>query len=234
MVEADGSGGQRRVLYGRRSAGRLRGYRKGLIEQLLPQVSVELPAQGLLDPHTLFAEPVNSVQLEIGFGGGEHLSAQAEAHPNVGFIGVEPFVTGAARMLSEIDRKSLGNVRLLIDDARLLLRSLAPASIERVFVLFPDPWPKARHHKRRIVNPDTLNEISRILQPHGVLRMATDHVEYGRWMLRHALAEPALRWTAKSAPDWTVRPKDQPQTRYERKGLAAGRPAVFLEFVRAG
>jgi tRNA (guanine-N7-)-methyltransferase len=223
----------RRVLYGRRSAGRLRPYRKGLMDELLPAITLSLPAEGRIDPRSAFAGSRDSIWLEIGFGGGEHLAARAGANPEIGMIGVEPFVSGVARMLSEIDRRQLDNVRLLVDDARLLLERLDDDCIERIFVLFPDPWPKLRHHKRRIVNDATLAEMTRALKPGGRLHIATDHRDYGRWILARALRQPNLRWRARSAADWTKRPTDQPSTKYEAKALKAGRPPVFFEFEKS-
>ena len=181
----------------------------------------------------LFAAP-REIWLEIGFGGGEHLAALAGSHRDIGFIGVEPFVNGVARLLSLAEAASLDNLRILSDDARLLLRALPDASIGRAFVLFPDPWPKLRHHKRRIVNPDTVRDLARVLQPGAELRLATDDADYARAMLESVLAEPRFAWPAERSADWLVRPEDWPPTRYEEKALVAGRRPTYLRFVRAG
>ncbi len=217
-----------RLLYGRRVGPRLRPGRRRLLDELLPRLAIDLPARGRLDPRGLFRRPVEAVWLEIGFGGGEHLAAQAAAHPTVGFIGVEPYLSGVARLLAAIEAGGLDNVRILVDDARLLLPVLPDASIARIDVLFPDPWPKARHHKRRLVAPATVAEMARILVPGGELRLATDDPGYARWMLAAVLGEPRLEWLAERAADWREPWPDRPITRYEAKALAAGRKPVYL------
>jgi tRNA (guanine-N7-)-methyltransferase len=174
------------------------------------------------------------VWLEIGFGAGEHLAQQAEEHPAVGVIGCEVFENGIARLLGDIARRDLGNIRIFADDARLLLDCLAPASIARVFILFPDPWPKERHHKRRLVAPATLDRLAIVMQPGAELRLATDDRGYLVWMLEHVTAHPAFEWLARTPADWRQRPPDWPPTRYEEKARAAGRTPVFLRFVRRG
>ncbi|HLY44022.1 MAG TPA: tRNA (guanosine(46)-N7)-methyltransferase TrmB, partial [Stellaceae bacterium] len=153
-------------------------------------MAIALPEHGELAPSTLFPAAPEAVWLEIGFGGGEHLAAQAEAHSGVGFIGVEVFENGVARLVGDIARRGLGNVRIFADDARLLLDCLAPASIGRVFILFPDPWPKQRHHKRRLVAPATLDRLAAVMQPGAELRLATDDRDYLVWMLQHVTAHP--------------------------------------------
>lgn len=162
------------------------------------------------------------------------MATLAERHRDIGFIGVEPFVNGVARLLSLAETAGLDNLRILSDDARPLLRALPDASIGRAFVLFPDPWPKLRHHKRRIVNPDTVGDLARVLQPGAELRLATDDADYARAMLESVLAEPRFAWLAERSADWLVRPEDWPPTRYEEKALAAGRRPAYLRFARAG
>jgi tRNA (guanine-N7-)-methyltransferase len=222
-----------RLIYGRRKGHRLRPGRQRLLDELLPKLRVQLPEGGTLDAASLFAPRPQRIWLEIGFGGGGHLAAQAAAHPEVGLIGCEPFIGGVARLLSLIAAQGLANVRLFTDDARLLLQALPDACLERVFVLFPDPWPKTRHHKRRIVNPQTAAEFVRLLRPGGEVRLATDDMGYARAMLLALRARPELQWQARRAADWRERPADWPGTRYENKALAAGRACVYLRFVRA-
>jgi tRNA (guanine-N7-)-methyltransferase len=222
-----------RLIYGRRKGHRLRPGRRRLLDELLPQLQVRLPENGTLDPASLFAQSPERLWLEIGFGGGEHLAAQAAAHPQIGLIGCEPFVSGVARLLALLDARGLSNIRLFTDDARLLMQALRDACLERIFVLFPDPWPKTRHHKRRIVNPATAAEFARLLRPGGELRMATDDMGYARAMLLALRRQPALQWLARRPTDWRERPADWPQTRYESKALAAGRGCVYLRFRRA-
>lgn len=147
-------------------------------------------------------------------------------------MGVEPFLNGVAKLLSIIEAEGLANIRLFTDDARLLLPVLPDACLGRIFVLFPDPWPKKRHHKRRLVNRNTVAEFARLLRPGGELRLATDDPGYGRWMLAACLSEPRLEWLAQRAADWRDRPPDSPSTRYEAKALQAGRRPLWLRFRR--
>lgn len=209
----------------------MRASRKHLLETRLPELRVGIPEEGGLAPRALFADD-RPLWLEIGFGGGEHLAALAEGHPEVGFLGCEPFLTGVAKLLAEIEARRLDNVRIVVDDARLLLNALPEQTLERIFVLFPDPWPKARHHKRRIVNPKTVRDCARLLRPGGELRLATDDPGYARFMLEAVLGTPGFLWLAERADDWRCRPADWPPTRYEEKARDAGRTPVFLRFRR--
>jgi tRNA (guanine-N7-)-methyltransferase len=224
----------RRQIHGRRQGPKLRPGLRRLIEERLPALGISIESAGAapLDPLALFAGSPRAVWLEVGFGGGEHLAAQAAAHPDVGFLGVEPFLNGVAKLLRAVEEQALPNVRVLMDDARLLLKVLADASVERAFVLFPDPWPKLRHHKRRIVNPETAADLARAIRPGGELRLATDDPDYARWMLAALLAEPRFDWLAERAADWREPPPGWVPTRYEAKARAAGRRPVFLRFAR--
>jgi tRNA (guanine-N7-)-methyltransferase len=221
-----------RRLYGRRRGRPIREGRRQLAENLLPRIAVALPERRPLDPRTLFAPTPREVWLEIGFGGGEHLAAQAEQHPEVGFIGCEVFENGIARLVAETARRDLDNIRIFAEDARLLLDCLTPASIGRVFALFPDPWPKQRHHKRRLVAPATLDRLASVMQPGAELRLATDEPGYLAWMLEHVTVHPDFLWTARTPSDWRARAPDWPATRYEEKARAAGRTPAFLRFIR--
>ena len=221
-----------RRVYGRRRGRPLRQGRRRIAESLLPQLAITLPEHDTLDPQALFSATPAAIWLEIGFGGGEHLYEQAERQPEIGFIGVEVFESGIARLVGEVARRGLGNVRIFADDARLLLDRLKPGSIGRVFILFPDPWPKRRHHKRRLVARATLDRLAAIMQPGAELRLATDDPGYLVWMLEHVTAHPAFTWLARSAADWRERPADWPATRYEEKARAVGRRPAFLRFVR--
>ncbi|MEQ9643686.1 MAG: tRNA (guanine(46)-N(7))-methyltransferase TrmB [Alphaproteobacteria bacterium] len=197
-----------------------------MFEERLPRVALdpESPLAG-------FAEAAET-WLEIGFGGGEHLAACIVAHPGIRFIGCEPFETGVAKLLAEVPEDALDRLRVLMDDARLMLDKLPDASIDRVFLLFPDPWPKTRHHKRRFVTPENLAEIARVLKDGGRFRYVSDDIGYVRWTLARMPACPDLRWTARRPDDWRVRPDDWVETRYEQKALAAGRSCTYLDFVR--
>ena len=190
-----------------------------------------LPESGGIDPAGLFPDD-RPLWLEIGFGGGEHIAAQAAAHSDRGLIGCEPYITGVARLLALAEAQALTNLRVVVDDARLLLAALPDGCLERIFVLFPDPWPKVRHHKRRIVNPTTAAQFARLLQPGGELRLATDDMPYARAMLLALLPVPQLYWLADSAADWRSRTSCWPPTRYEEKARAAGRACVYLRFRR--
>ena len=169
---------------------------------LLPALEIELPAAGCARSGQPVRHRPREVWLEIGFGGGEHLAALAATHPDVGFIGAEPFVNGVAKLLSLVEAAASTNIRILNDDARLLLTLLPDASLGRAFVLFPDPWPKLRHHKRRIVNPDTVADLARSIRPGGELRLATDDGDYARAMLETVLREPRFAWAAERSDDW--------------------------------
>ncbi len=224
--------GPSRLIYGRRHGKKLRPGRQALIERLLPKLRVVLPDSGALDARALFDRPVAEVWLEVGFGAGEHLAAQARAHPDIGMIGCEPFVNGVAGLLAKVAAEDLRNVRVLADDARPLLEALPEAAIGRLFVLFPDPWPKKRHHKRRFVNRANLEICARILRDGGELRIATDHPEHCRWILDHLRRHGAFEWLARRPGDWRARANDWPETRYEAKARAQGRQPVFLRFRR--
>lgn len=225
-------GAPQRVLYGRRKGRPLRPGRRALLEERLPARDLTLPDGGArLDLAPLFAGCAD-IWLEIGFGAGEHLLYQAAANPGVGFIGCEPYLGGVARLLGTADDAALDRIRVFRDDARQLLTALPDAAIGRAFVLFPDPWPKTRHHKRRIVAPDTLAQLARVLKDGAELRAATDIDGYKAWMLQHLLASCAFEWTARRPGDWRDRPADWPETRYERKARAAGRTPAFFRFRR--
>jgi tRNA (guanine-N7-)-methyltransferase len=219
-------------LYGRRRARPLRPGQRRLQQDLLPRLTLGLPDTGLRDPPALFPTPIRDVWLEIGFGAGEHLAEQAERHPETGFIGCEVFEDGIVRLLGDASRRGLGNIRLFTDDARLLLAALPPRSIGRVFILFPDPWPKRRHHKRRLVAPATLDLLAKVMSDGAELRLATDDRDYLAWMLEHAIAHPDFVWLARNPADWRERPSDWPATRYEAKARTAGRVPAFLRFMR--
>ena len=198
----------------------------------LPRLALNLARPAPAPPTALFAQPVAETWLEIGFGGGEHLVWQASHNPTVGLIGCEPFEDGVIKVLDAIDTQALGNIRLHADDARDVLRWLPDASIARAFVLFPDPWPKRKHLKRRLVNVSLLVSLARVIRPGGELRLGTDIADYARTILMAAQCEPKFRWTARTANDWRIRPADWPQTRYEDKAVREGRSSCYLLFER--
>ncbi len=201
------------------------------MQDMLPKLQIVL-ANGPLSLDGLFSFNQRTFWLEVGFGGGEHLAAQAKAHPTIGFIGCEPFVNGVARLLKTIEQENLKNIRIYSDDARLLMDCIEDSKISRAFVLFPDPWPKKRHAGRRFVNPDNLDTLSRILCDGAEVRVASDEKGYIRWTLKHFRAHPDFEWIARSAKDWRERPSDWPPTRYESKALVEGRSCIYLKFRR--
>ena len=216
--------------YGRVKARQLKSRQAGLIEANLPRLSLPEPSLGPIDPDR-FAPGFDETWLEIGFGGGEHMAEQAARHPQVRIFGAEPFLNGAASAVRYIDERGLENIRILQGDGRELLAALPPASIARIFILFPDPWPKTRHHKRRLINEDVIAALARVLKPGGQLRFATDWADYADWTLQRFNRSPDFRWTAEAARDWTVPPADHVTTRYEEKRLGDCDP-VFLDFER--
>jgi tRNA (guanine-N7-)-methyltransferase len=192
---------------------------------------LSLPADGRrLDPRPLFRSAVSQIWLEIGFGAGEHLVGQALAHPNVGYIGCEPYRSGVAALLTRVERLGIKGVRIFPDDARRLLMCLADDSIDRVFILFSDPWPKRRHHRRRLIQRDTVAELGRVLRPGGDLLFATDDMGYARWTLALVTGSDALEWRARRPLDWRVPPAGWVQTRYQMKAMARGAYCVYLRF----
>ena len=225
--------GVQRLIYGRRLGHRLRPERRRLLTERLPELQVTPPEEGQIEPWRWFDPAPRELWLEIGFGGGEHLAELAATHPEIGFIGCEPYIGGVARLLGLLEAQQSTNVRLVVDDARILLRALPDGAIGRMFVLFPDPWPKTRHHKRRIVNPNTAAEFARLLEPGGELRLATDDMDYARAMLQALRPRSKLSWLAERPLDWRTRPADWPPTRYEQKAIAAGRRCVYLRFRRS-
>ena len=223
--------------YGRRKSHKLRDYQQGLYDNLLPQIAVQPDQIGGAGGGGLAAgfgagDVKSDYWLEIGFGGGEHLVAQAIAHPEIGLIGCDMFLNGIAQALRQIDQAKISNIRIFEGDARVLLAVLPSASLSRVFILFPDPWPKKRHHRRRIVNSSVLDQVARALKPGGELRLATDDLSYLPAMLHAAVGHPEFHWLARQASDWQKPPQDWVPTRYQKKAERAGRIPYFLCFRR--
>ncbi|MDX2224883.1 MAG: tRNA (guanine(46)-N(7))-methyltransferase TrmB [Rhodospirillaceae bacterium] len=220
-------------VYGRRKGKPLKPQRQGLLDALLPTLTLPPPRTGApLDPFAQFEPRPRQVWLEVGFGGGEHLAAQAAANPDIGLIGCDVFLNGVASLVRHVAARQLANVRIWPDDARALLPHLPEASLARLFVLFPDPWPKARHAKRRVIGPDTVDGLARVLADGSQLRVASDHPIYVAWALAHLTAHPAFAWQVSGPDSWRARPADQVETRYEAKARAQGRTPVFMTFLR--
>ncbi len=185
---------------------------------------------GELQPCSVF-DNLERVWLEIGFGGGEYTVGQAEAHPKIGMIGCEVFYEGLAKCLTQIEARGLENVRLWDEDARELMAMLADNRIDRAFILFPDPWPKTKHQKRRLIQPAFLDELARIVKPGGQVRFATDVRSYADEALVRFLAHPGFEWLAESVADWREMPSDHIQTRYQTKNLGDIAP-IYFDFQR--
>ncbi len=221
-----------RRFFGRRKGHRLRAHQAELIETLLPRLALDL-RQPAAEPLTaLFPVPVTEVRLEIGFGGGEHLIAEAGRNPHIGFLGCEPFVNGMAKALAAIEAQGSGNVRLRLGDAVPVLSWLPPASLAGVDLLYPDPWPKRRHWKRRLIQDDTVAAMARVLRPGGLFRFASDSADYAAWTLLRFLRVPDFVWTAERADDWRKPWADFLDTRYHRRATREGRAPTHLVFRR--
>ncbi|MEM6411176.1 MAG: tRNA (guanosine(46)-N7)-methyltransferase TrmB [Pseudomonadota bacterium] len=218
--------------FGRTGGRALSSRQQRMIDEQLPGLSIPIPDDGFLFPETLFAPEVEGIWLEVGFGGGEHLTGQALRHPKTGFIGCEPFIEGMAKCLGQIEDTDLQNVRLLMDDVRPLITSLAPESVDRILILFPDPWPKKRQQKRRLVQTDFLDQLGRIIKPGGQVRFATDVMSYANEALLRFIRHPSFRWLAAHPDDWRMPPDDHITTRYQQKLLGDCQP-VWFEFERA-
>jgi tRNA (guanine-N7-)-methyltransferase len=221
-----------RAFFGRRKGHKLRARQAELIETVLPRLAVDIAHPPPAKLATLFPVPVDEIQLEVGFGGGENMIAQATARPRTGIIGVEPFVNGMAKALAAIETVGLRNIRLHFDDAIALLAWLPDASLARIDLIHPDPWPKRRHWKRRFVQDGTVAQFARILRPGGDVRFVTDITDYAAWTLRHFVQSPDFAWTAERADDWRSGWADFTGTRYHAKAARERRPPCFLIFRR--
>lgn len=218
--------------FGRIKARALKPRQAGLVDALLPHLAI--PADGEIGLQDIFPSAATSgaAILEIGFGGGEHLAAQALAHPEARFIGVEPFLNGVGSCLRHIEESGVSNVRLHMGDARDVVARLPDAALDLVYILFPDPWPKARHHKRRLIQPSFLDELARVLKSGGEVRFATDWANYAAWTLEHFTRDERFQWSAEQAQDWREPWPGHVTTRYEAKKLGDCAP-VWLRFERA-
>ncbi|HMQ58990.1 MAG TPA: tRNA (guanine(46)-N(7))-methyltransferase TrmB [Rhizobiaceae bacterium] len=222
--------GNATAFFGRRHGKTLREGQAERFETLLPRLSIDLSAPPPHPLESLFAAPIEAVRLEIGFGGGEHLLSEARRLPRIGFIGVEPFVNSMAKLLGALDAEPLPNIRLHDDDAIAVLDWLPEASLSGIDLLYPDPWPKKKHWKRRFVNAGNLDRFARVLKPGGLFRFASDIDGYVNWTLVRCAAHPAFEWTAKTADDWRKPFEAWPGTRYEAKAVREGRTPAYLTF----
>ncbi len=220
--------------FGRRKGHKLRVHQADLIEHLLPRLALDIAVHGPADLAGLFDPPADAVRLEIGFGGGEHLIAEARAFPGTGFIGCEPYVNGMAKILTQIEANDIGNIRLFAGDAAELLAWAPPRSFERIDLIHPDPWPKRRHWKRRFVQDASLAAMARVLKPGGEFRFVSDIDDYCAWTLAHLARSPDFVWTAERAVDWREPWAGYTMTRYGAKAEREGRKAAYLRFRRVG
>src|ERR1700722_2782490 len=220
--------------FGRRKGHKLRPHQADLIEHLLPRLSLEIDGAQPPDLAGLFDSRADAVRLEIGFGGGEHLIAEARAFPGIGFIGCEPYVNGMAKILTQIEAHNIGNVRLFAGDAAELLAWAPARSLARIDLIHPDPWPKRRHWKRRFVQDATVAAMVRVLKPDGEFRFVSDISDYCAWTLAHLSRSPDFVWIAERASDWRLPWADYTMTRYGAKAEREGRQAAYLRFRRAG
>jgi tRNA (guanine-N7-)-methyltransferase len=220
------------AFFGRRKGHPLRARQVELFDTLLPRLALNVSAPAPNDLRTLFPVPVDDVRLEIGFGGAEHLIAQSQAYPRTGFIGCEPFVNGMAKALAAIDAASLANVRLHHADAAELIDWLPASALARIDLLYPDPWPKRRHWKRRFVTDASIAKLARILRPGGEFRFATDWPDYAAWTLQRFLRSTEFTWAAERADDWRRPWPGFAGTRYEAKAIREGRTPCYLVFHR--
>ena len=220
--------------YGRKIGRPLNESRQAALDAMTPVVGIapeKLAEQESLAPASLFSKPFPSHWLEIGFGTGEHLSALARRHPDIGYIGSEPYINGMSAFMKDIARDyTTDNVRVLMDDALMIVNSLEDRCFDGIYILNPDPWHKTRHHKRRIVRPDTLDRYARVLKPGGELVLSTDVPYLADWMLTHTYNHPAFEWTATRADDWRIPPSDWVTTSYETKGAKGASKMSYLFF----
>ena len=221
--------------FGRRKGHKLRNHQADLIDNLLPHLALDIG--GGAAPSSLaelFEGEISDVRLEIGFGGGEHLIAEAQAFPQIGFIGCEPYVNGMAKILTQIEALDIRNIRLYAGDAAELLAWAPPESVARIDLIHPDPWPKRRHWKRRFVQDATVAAMARIIRSGGEFRFVSDIDDYCAWTLAHLLRSPDFFWTAERAIDWRQPWDGYTMTRYGRKAEREGRVAAYLRFRRNG
>ena len=220
------------AFYGRRHGKTLRSRQSASLDSILGRLNLDLASPAPSDLMTLFDAPVDGVRMEIGFGGGEHLLHETARFPATGFIGVEPFVNGMAKMTMALEHEPRANLRLYNDDATRVLDWLPQASLDGIDLFYPDPWPKKRHWKRRFVSPVNLDRFARVLKPGARFRFASDIDTYVNWTLQHCRAHPAFDWQAAGPEDWETPYEAWPGTRYEAKAIREGRTPAYLTFVR--
>ncbi len=219
-----------RAFFGRRKGHKLRAHQSDLIAHLLPRLALDISAAPQQRLAALFGPQIEQVRIEIGFGGGEHLIAEAAAHPQTGFIGCEPYVNGMAKILAQIETRGLANIRLFAGDASELLAWTPAGSLKRIDLIHPDPWPKRRHWKRRFVQDATVAAMARALDSGGEFRFVCDIDHYVAWTLEHLMRSRDFAWTAERADNWRLPWPGYTMTRYGAKATREGRRATYLVF----
>ncbi len=220
--------------FGRRKGHKLRLHQADLIEHLLPRLALDVASPAPSNLADMFDPPADDIRLEIGFGGGEHLVAEARSSPTTGFIGCDPYVNGMAKILTQIETHNIGNIRLFAGDAAELLAWAPRHSLGRIDLIHPDPWPKRRHWKRRFVQDATVAAMARVLKPDGEFRFVSDIADYCAWTLLHLSRSSDFSWTAERASDWRLPWADYTVTRYGAKAEREGRQATYLRFRKVG
>jgi tRNA (guanine-N7-)-methyltransferase len=228
----DGAHHGRGAFFGRRKGHRLRAHQADLIAQLLPRLALDISGPAPTDAADPFGPPARAIRLEIGFGGGEHLVAEARTHQETGFIGCEPYINGMAKILAQIEAHDIRNVRLFAGDAAELLAWLPARTLTRIDLIHPDPWPKRRHWKRRFVQDATIAAMARALTSGGEFRFVSDIDDYCAWTLAHLARSADFAWTAERASDWREPWSGYTMTRYGQKAEREGRRATYLRFRR--
>lgn len=226
---------QERQFHGRRKGRPLNPARQNALDSFLPELEIpakSLTEDGTLDPQSLFSFSPDNTIFEIGFGNGEHLLNLVQDHPGDAFLGAEPFINGMSAFLKDLQDYQRHNIRVLMDDAFILVDSLASASLDSIYILNPDPWPKKKHHKRRIIKQDTLPRLARILKPGGYICITTDSDSMAGWVVQHLASSEAFFWIANRCTDWQNPPQNWHPTRYEIKGRQAGHRQYYLVFMR--
>lgn len=216
------------MLYGRRKGRPLSETLQGHLDDGLAAFGID--EETFKDLPSLFSDTYNSYILEIGFGGGEHLAHQAALHPDTGFIGAEPFINGVAALCRALISSALKNVRIYPNNVFDLVSKMAPNSLQRIYILFPDPWPKKRHSARRLIAKASLQDFYRVLKPGGEIIIATDHADYFEWITETVLGQGQLQWVNQAQPD--IQPQQWVQTRYQEKAIAAERPSKFITLLK--
>jgi tRNA (guanine-N7-)-methyltransferase len=226
----DGAHHGRGAFFGRRKGHKLRAHQADLIAQLLPRLALDISGPAPTDAADLFGPPARAIRLEIGFGGGEHLVAEARTHQETGFIGCEPYINGMAKILAQIEAHDIRNIRLFAGDAAELLAWLPARTLARIDLIHPDPWPKRRHWKRRFVQDATIAAMARVLTSGGEFRFVSDIDDYCAWTLAHLARSADFAWTAERASDWREPWSGYTMTRFGHKAEREGRRASYLRF----